>query len=75
MLNLYVFEVVLAILRKVDRISQYFALFAHSAKYQFLILKGDKVSSSDYYNTFTVLYWLSPMVSEVVKCLGYVCYQ
>ena len=33
------------------------------------------MSISDYYNMFTVLYWLLPLLSQVVECLGFACCQ
>ena len=62
-------------MKKFDRISHYFALFTLSAKCQFSTLEGHKASSHNYKNMFTVLYWLLPMFSEVVECLGYVYCQ
>ena len=42
-----------------------------SVKCQLSTFEGHKAYSSVYYNMFTVLYCLLPLVSEVVKCLGY----
>ena len=58
-------------LRKVDTISQYFALFALSAKCRFQTSKGHKTSINDWQNMFAVLYRFLLLVSEEIAGLGF----